>query len=249
MAFLGLVRLRRSRRPVPTRLDDKCFEQPLDPRPASGCQRTPTAKRRDGSSIASTVPSSARAATRRPSPSRPKPWWWCDFTVISLAEQLVEPRARSRSRPRGRAKRARRLPCARRRRRPRAGAGRGRRRAATFSTCEPRQIASTGRSRASAASQQARARRVPLRHDPGRLRVRLLPVERRVEVGAAREDQPVERIERLLDRPRRRAGRAAAALRPLDRAHVVVRERAPTRAPRPRTRPAVTYVVMPIDAA
>ena len=58
-----------------------------------GCQRTPTVKRRAGSSSASTVPSSACAATRRPSPIRPKPWWWCDFTGTRLAEHRSEPRA------------------------------------------------------------------------------------------------------------------------------------------------------------
>ena len=44
---------------------------------SSGCQSTPSMKRRVGSSIASTVASpSARAVTRRPSPTRSTPWWW-----------------------------------------------------------------------------------------------------------------------------------------------------------------------------
>ena len=47
---------------------------------SSGCQSTPTVKRRAGSSSASTVPSGARAACRRPVPRAPKPWWWLDFT-------------------------------------------------------------------------------------------------------------------------------------------------------------------------
>src|SRR5688500_15936348 len=48
--------------------------------PASGCHCTPTANRSDGSSTASSVPSSAHAVSIRPSPSRPRPWWWCDVT-------------------------------------------------------------------------------------------------------------------------------------------------------------------------
>ncbi len=43
--------------------------------PASGCHRTPTTNGLSGSSIASTVPSSAQATSRRPSPTRSMPWW------------------------------------------------------------------------------------------------------------------------------------------------------------------------------
>src|SRR5579862_2418144 len=49
--------------------------------PASVCQSTTTANRFSGSSTASTVPSSAHAVSRRPEPTLPSPWWWCDFTA------------------------------------------------------------------------------------------------------------------------------------------------------------------------
>ena len=43
--------------------------------PASGCQSTPTRNGFSGSSTASTIPSSAQATSRSPSPIRPRPWW------------------------------------------------------------------------------------------------------------------------------------------------------------------------------
>ena len=125
------------------------------------------------------------------------------------------PRAACRARSRRRARRTRPAPpCG-----PRARSWSGRcwirsPPSATFSTCEPRQIASTGRSRSSAACEERELGAVALGHDPVRLGVRLLAVELRIEVGAAREDQAVERVERLLDARRRRAGRAAPGRRP-----------------------------------
>ncbi len=54
---------------------------------------------------------------------------------------------------------------------------------------------------------------VSLGDDAVRLRMRLLAVELRVEIRAAREDQPVERGERLLD-PARCAGGTSSARPP-----------------------------------
>ena len=56
---------------------------------------------------------------------------------------------------------------------------------------------------------------VPLGTDVGRLRVRLGVVQLRVEVRPAREDEPVEHVERLVERRRPPAARAAACRPPL----------------------------------
>ena len=69
--------------------------------PASGCQSTPSAKRREGSSSASTVPSSALAASRRPRPA-PEALVVVRLHRRVVAEQRAEPRPRVERRPRGR---------------------------------------------------------------------------------------------------------------------------------------------------
>ena len=112
--------------------------------------------------------------------------------------------------PRRRARRRRPpSPCARSCRRGPARAARGRRRARRSAPASPRQIASTGTSRSSAARMQGELEVVPLAHHTVRLGMRRLAVQLRVEVGAAREDQPVDGIERLVV-PARPAERAAA---------------------------------------
>ena len=71
--------------------------------------------------------------------------------------------------------------------------------------------------------QQRELGAVALGHDPVRLGMRLLAVQLRVEVGAAGEDQPVERVQRLLDAVVGGRHEQRACARALDRAHVVVR--------------------------
>ena len=65
---------------------------------------------------------------------------------------------------------------------------------------------------------------VALGHDPGRLGMRLLAVEPGVEIGATREDQPVDRVEDLLDPVVRGRHEQRARAGALDRADVVVRD-------------------------
>jgi hypothetical protein len=65
---------------------------------------------------------------------------------------------------------------------------------------------------------------VALRSRPARLRMRVRAVRVRVDVGAAGEDQPVERVEGLLDRVRARRHEQRPPARGLDTAHVVVRD-------------------------
>ena len=168
--------------------------------PSSGCQRTPSVKRRDGSSSASIVPSGARAASRRPSPSSPKPWWWCDFTSCR------SPRSAS-SGVSGRyvhvvlGEHARRLACARRCRPDPARAARSRRRA-------PRSApASRGRSRARHVALERRPHQlqlevVALADDAVRLRDAL---RRRTAPGRGRSRR------RRSARRRRPASRRASA--------------------------------------
>ena len=62
--------------------------------PASGCQSTPTANRFSGSSSASTVPSSAHATSRSPSPMRPVALVVMRLDRRALAEELAELRRR-----------------------------------------------------------------------------------------------------------------------------------------------------------
>ena len=108
---------------------------------------------------------------------------------------------------------------------------------ATFSTWKPRQIASTGRSRCERRLQQRELAAVALGVRAGRRRMRLGAVLLGLEVVAAGEDQPVERVERLLDPVVVRRHEQRSAARPLDRAHVVVRdERRLERASGPTTR-------------
>ena len=136
-------------------------------------------------------------------------------------------------RPRGRRTRPACACGVRGRRRP-AGAGRGRRRgrrSAPASRGRPR--APACRARAPPAS-SASSRSVALARRRRRSRdARSCAVERRVEVGAAGEDQPVERVERLVDPVARSAARAAAARRR-------ARPRARSRAARAPTRPPTT---------
>ena len=79
---------------------------------------------------------------------------------------------------------------------------------ATFSTCEPRQIASTGRSRSSAALHQPQLEVVPLAHHPVGLGVRLSPY------SSGSRSEPPEKISpstaSSVSSSRRPAARAAA---------------------------------------
>ena len=68
---------------------------------------------------------------------------------------------------------------------------------------------------------------VALRADVVRLRVRLGVVQRRVEVRAAREDEPVEHVERLVDRVLQRRHEQRPAAGRLDLRHVRRAGRAP----------------------
>jgi hypothetical protein len=65
---------------------------------------------------------------------------------------------------------------------------------------------------------------VTLLMDAGRLRMRLLAVVRRIEIGAAGEDDPVERVQRLFDSLVARRYEQRPPTRFLDRTHVVVRD-------------------------
>ena len=136
---------------------------------SSGCQRTPRAKRRSGSSIASIASSGVRpAAGDEPLAEPPTPWWWCDRTASALG-----PAARGGERAGLEphlvvAERARR--CARWSSADRVG------RCwssvppqATLSSCMPRQIPSTGMSRSSARARQRELEAVAL--GPGALRL------------------------------------------------------------------------------
>ena len=116
---------------------------------------------------------------------------------------------------------------------------------ATFSTCEPRQIASTGMSRSSARAHQLELEVVALAHDARCLGVRLGAVELRIEIRAAREDEPVDRIERLVD-PRTRGNEQRRAAGLLDRLARRTRESGPPADASTTTRPRVRYVVMPM---
>jgi hypothetical protein len=128
--------------------------------------------------------------------------------------------------------------CDGRGRAARAGAGRGRRRARRSGAASPGRSRAAGRSRCERRLQQRELGAIAGRDDAVRLRVFLLSVERRVEVGATREDQPVEAVERLVHARRSRAGRAAGGHRRARRRARSRRERVPTRvAPRPRTTP------------
>ena len=125
----------------------------LRPRPPRGARARRAANRFDGSSTASSVPSSAHADSTSPSPTVPNPWWWCDLTgarspssvprrlpsftstswsaktpgvCLCFSSPTTSGRCWTRSPPR-----------------------------ATFSTCEPRHTASTGMSRSSAAVSSA----------------------------------------------------------------------------------------------
>ena len=151
-----------------------------------------------------------------------------------LAEQAARAACRARSRRRGR-RSAGDSPCG-----PSCPTWSGRcwirsPPSATFSTCEPRQIASTGRSRSSAAVQERELGAVALGHDPVRLGMRVLAVELGIEIGAAGEDQAVERRRASPRRPRRRAARAAPGRRPARPPARSRRGRAPSAGPRRRT--------------
>ena len=165
------------------------------------------------------MPSSARAATRRPSPSRPKPWWWCDLTAV-LAEQPAEPRVLARSSTSWSAKIARHLlvlvvadelgqvldevAAARDVQELRAAADR-----------EHRQVAGERR------LEQRELGVVASRDDPSVSGVRAPARRARVDVGAAREDEPVERVERLVDPLVDGGTSSAPPAGALDRADVV----------------------------
>ena len=213
--------------------------------PASGCQSTPTAKRRSGSSSASTVPSSAHATSRSPSPTRPTPWWWCDFTG---ARRRRAP-SRAASRPRSARRAPRTCPAPRgaaRCRRPPAGAARGRRRARRSAPGSRGRPPSTGMSRASAASQQRELGAVALRPQAVRLRVRRLrrtcsgsrslPPENTSPSSASSVSSTPSVARRHEQRPRAGA---------LDRVHVVVRDQRRVELPVRPSAPGSTYVVMP----
>ena len=61
---------------------------------SSGCHCTPTTKRADGSSTASTSPSAARAVTTSPSPKRSMAWWCEQRHGGRLTQDLRHQRAR-----------------------------------------------------------------------------------------------------------------------------------------------------------
>ena len=175
---------------------------------------------------------SACALTRRPSPSRSGAWWWHECVRVPA------PRISARRVPGPTVDRVERV-AARRALvgvAASAGAGAGLRRRATFRSCMPRQMPSTGMSRRSASRISASSVRSRCRCTPRGLGCSCCAVERRIEVGSAAEDEPVEQVEQL-GRCRRRAGsaigRPPAALdrrgvggRDHDAAHVApVRER------------------------
>ena len=72
--------------------------------------------------------------------------------------------------------------------------------------------------------EQRQLRAVARRARPGRLRVRLRAVGLRVEVGAAGEDEPVERVDDLLHPVLDRRDEQRRPARALDRLHVHVRD-------------------------
>src|SRR4051812_46612975 len=80
-------------------------------------------------------------------------------------------------------------------------------------------------------AQERELRRVPLRANAVRLRVRVGAVVGRIEVGAAGEDEPVERVERLLHGLRRRRHDERPPARELDRANVRVGDERDRRVP------------------
>ena len=87
---------------------------------------------------------------------------------------------------------------------------------ATFSTCRPRQMASTGRSAASARRTSVDLEGVAAGFGDVVGRVRRLAVERRIDVVAAGQQQPVDAA-RARRPDRRRRARAAAASAPARR--------------------------------
>ena len=124
--------------------------------PASGCHCTPTAKRRDGSSTPSSVPSPAHARLDEPLPQPP------DALVVVRRDvgRAARPSTPAACRPSPRRDARRTLPepaCARRSRPPRGGAGRGPRRARRSGA------GSRGRSRAWACRARAPPRAAPAR--------------------------------------------------------------------------------------
>ena len=176
---------------------------------------------RAGSHPARSPPADRRASRRplttRPSPSRSMPWWWWDLVACS-----VSPAARAASVPSSRRtswSAPSNEPITRRCSPWPKCSGRCWRSVpprATLISCIPRQIPSTGSSRSIARVHERDLERVALGHRVDRLGVRLLAVERGIDVGAAGEHEPVDQIQHLLwvlDQLRSRAAASAPAPR------------------------------------
>ena len=205
-------RLGRARLAVRPRLRRRARSKSARSSPSSGCQSTPTAKRLSG-------PRAPRPSRRRPtrpraspSPSRPKPWWWCDFTG-----------ARSPSTPPRRlpgldvdvvvGEHARRVLC---RSSPthlgevldEVAPARDVQDLRAAADGEHRHVALERRARGARARRASRSGRVPVVSGCGSA-----PYVAGSRSLAAGEDEAVERVERLLDAVARAAARAAHARR------------------------------------
>ena len=193
--------------------------------PSSGCQSTPNANRCDGSSTASIVPSSACAATGARRRRARSPGGGALHRRV-VAEDLGEPRSLlERDVVVGeRARRVLVLVVA-------DHVGQMLDEVAAARDVQHLAAAANGQDRHVAcqrAVEQCELRAVALRHDAEGLVVRLLVVEIGIEVRAAREEKPVDSVQRLLmpsslggirpaarRRARSRARRQPARARPL----------------------------------
>ena len=146
------------------------------------------------------LPSWARPETTRPSPSSAMPWWWWEWMSSTASPSTpavaVPGSVVTRWRPNvpscGR--------CGARSSSARAMSWTSVPPRSTLISCRPRQMPSTGRPRSPRAAEQGELERVA--HAAlGRRLVRSLlelgAVQRGVEIGPAREDQPVDAVEHL----------------------------------------------------
>ena len=155
-----------------------------------------------GSSTASTMPSSAQATSRRPVADSPE-------ALVVMRLDRRRPRSPIRDDGSTRTACSENSPATARCSSCPTTSGRCWTRSpprATFRTSTPRQIASTGRSRASAAVRSASSPRSRAGLVPLVVGIRLRAVGLRLQVVAAGEDEPVERVEHLVDSRRRPAG-------------------------------------------
>ena len=185
-----------------------------------GMPETPTAKRLAGSSSASIVPSSAQPTSRRSAPIAPRPWWWWDLTVERLAQQRADA-AVGVERDRVVGELARRLLV------PLVAHDLGQMldEVAAADDVEDLRAAAhrqDGHVTRERGLEQRNLGGIALRAHATRGRMRLVAVQRRIEVAAAGEHEPVDRVERLLYPVRARRQQERPSPRGLDCPHVRV---------------------------